>query len=190
MPKSHSLPLRLIDQHNGAVSAAEIDQYLDGLEEPKRATLTELRETILAILPDAEQGISYDLPAFKVRGKMIAGFAAFKNHLSYLPHSGSASPARGRAAGYTISSGALRFEVGAPARPTRREAGRGSAQAGLPRLTGRTQPPVRKPSPAAATDAPDHPCLRSTTHSGHSVGLPLVTAAMRASLRPNADYAL
>jgi hypothetical protein len=51
-------------------------------------------------------------------------------------------------------------------------------------------PPVRKPSPAAATDAPDHPCLRSTTHSGHGVGLPLVTAAMRVSLRPNADCAL
>jgi uncharacterized protein DUF1801 len=92
MPKSHSLPLRLIDQHNGAVAAQEIDQYLDALEEPKRATLARLRQTILEILPEADQGISYGVPAFKVRGKAIAGFAAFKNHLSYLPHSGSVFP--------------------------------------------------------------------------------------------------
>ena len=41
------------------------------------------------MVPDAEQGISYAVPGFKVAGKTIAGFAAFKNHLSYLPHSGS-----------------------------------------------------------------------------------------------------
>jgi uncharacterized protein YdhG (YjbR/CyaY superfamily) len=74
------------------VSAQEIDQYLDALEEPKRTTLAQLRQTILDILPEAEQGISYGVPAFKVRGKTIAGFAAFKNHLSYLPHSGSVFP--------------------------------------------------------------------------------------------------
>ena len=84
--------LRLVDQHNGAVSAQEIDQYLDALEEPKRITLARLRQTILEILPEAEQGISYGVPAFKVRGRTIAGFAAFKNHLSYLPHSGSVFP--------------------------------------------------------------------------------------------------
>ena len=115
MPKSHSLPLRLIDQHNGAVSAQEIDQYLDALEEPKRATLARLRQTILEILPEADQGISYGVPAFKVRGKAIAGFAAFKNHLSYLPHSGSVFPQlHDELEGYTTSSGALRFGIDEP----------------------------------------------------------------------------
>jgi uncharacterized protein YdhG (YjbR/CyaY superfamily) len=66
-----------------------IEEYLATLDEPKRATLTSLRDTIMAIVPDAEQCISYGMPAFKLRGKTIAGFAAFKNHLSYLPHSGS-----------------------------------------------------------------------------------------------------
>jgi uncharacterized protein YdhG (YjbR/CyaY superfamily) len=61
------------------VSAQEIDQYLAGLDEPKRATLSALRQTILAFLPEAEQGISYSMPAFKVRGKTIAGFAAFRS---------------------------------------------------------------------------------------------------------------
>jgi uncharacterized protein YdhG (YjbR/CyaY superfamily) len=53
------------------VSAQQIDQYLDALEEPKRTTLAQLRLMILDILPGAEQGISYGVPAFKVRGKTI-----------------------------------------------------------------------------------------------------------------------
>ena len=98
--------------HNGAVSAQEIDQYLDALPEPKRGTLALLRERILDAAPDAEQGISYGLPAFKVRGKTIAGFAAFKSHLSYLPHSGSVfAELADELKGYTFSKGALRFEV-------------------------------------------------------------------------------
>ena len=54
-------------------------------------------------------------PAFKVRGKTIAGFAAFKNHLSYLPHSGSVFPQlQDELKGFTTSSGALRFGVNEP----------------------------------------------------------------------------
>ena len=97
------------------MSAQEIDQYLDALEEPKRTTLATLRQTILDIVPEAEQGISYGMPAFKVRGKTIAGFAAFKNHLSYLPHSGSVFPElRDDLKGYSTSLGALRFSIGEP----------------------------------------------------------------------------
>lgn len=100
------------------MSAAEIDRYLTELDEPKRATLERLRQTILDILPEAEQGISYSVPAFRVGGKVIAGFAAFKNHLSYLPHSGSVFPQLGDdLRGYVTSTGALRFgiEEGLPA---------------------------------------------------------------------------
>jgi uncharacterized protein YdhG (YjbR/CyaY superfamily) len=97
------------------MSAQEIDEYLDGLAEPKRTTLARLRQTILDILPESEQGISYGLPAFKVEGKTIAGFAAFKNHLSYLPHSGSVFPELSdELQGYTTSTGALRFGVDEP----------------------------------------------------------------------------
>jgi uncharacterized protein YdhG (YjbR/CyaY superfamily) len=97
------------------VSAQEIDQYLEGLDERKRETLAQLRQAILNVLPEAEQGMSYRLPAFKVRGKTIAGFAAFKNHLSYLPHSGSVFPQlKDELKDYTTSSGALRFDIGQP----------------------------------------------------------------------------
>jgi uncharacterized protein YdhG (YjbR/CyaY superfamily) len=97
------------------MSADEVDRYLTSVEEPKRTTLAQLRRTILEVLPDAEQGMSYGVPAFKIRGKTIAGFAAFKNHLSYLPHSGSVFPElKDELAGYSTSSGALRFEVDKP----------------------------------------------------------------------------
>ena len=68
---------------------ARVDDYLAALEEPKRKALTEVRQTILELIPNAEECISYGMPAYKVSGKTIAGFAAFKNHLSFLPHSGS-----------------------------------------------------------------------------------------------------
>src|SRR6478609_1296157 len=71
-----------------AMTVDEVDAYLAGLEEPKRTTLEALRRSILAVVPDAEEGISYGMPAFRVDGKVVAGFAAFKNHLAYLPHSG------------------------------------------------------------------------------------------------------
>ena len=100
------------------MAAAEIDEYLDRLDEPKRSTLSRLRRDILAVIPDAEQCISYAVPGFKVAGKTIAGFAAFKNHLSYLPHSGSVFPELAEElAGYRKSSGALRFPVDQPLPP-------------------------------------------------------------------------
>jgi uncharacterized protein YdhG (YjbR/CyaY superfamily) len=100
------------------MSAAEIDEYLDRLDEPKRSTLERLRHDILGVVPDAEQCISYAVPGFKVAGKTIAGVAAFKNHLSYLPHSGSVFPElAAELAGYGKSSGALRFPVDQPLPP-------------------------------------------------------------------------
>jgi len=97
------------------MSKEEIDDYLASLEEPKRSTLTVLRLSILDVIPEAEQCISYGLPAFRVQGKVIAGFGAFRNHLSYLPHSGSVFPELGdELAEYKTSSGALQFPVDVP----------------------------------------------------------------------------
>lgn len=97
------------------MSKEEIDDYLASLEEPKRSTLTTLRHSILDVIPDAEQCISYGLPAFRLEGKVIAGFGAFKKHLSYLPHSGSVFPELGdELANYKTSSGALQFPVDEP----------------------------------------------------------------------------
>ena len=97
------------------VSAEEIDAYLAGIDEPKRSTLEETRRRILEVIPEAEQCISYGLPAFKMEGKVIAGLGAFKNHLSYLPHSGSVLDAvRDQTGGYRQTPGSLHFPVDTP----------------------------------------------------------------------------
>jgi uncharacterized protein YdhG (YjbR/CyaY superfamily) len=97
------------------VAPQEIDRYLAALDEPKRSTLEALRMSILEIVPEAEQGISYGTPAFKVQGKAVAGFAAFKSHLSYVPHSGSVlATLQDDTALYETSKGSLKFAVDKP----------------------------------------------------------------------------
>ena len=97
------------------VSADEVDKYLRGVDEPKRSTLQALRRTILEIVPEAEQGLSYRVPAFRVRGKVVAGFAAFGNHLSYLPFSGSVlGQLADELQGYTMTKSSLHFPVDRP----------------------------------------------------------------------------
>jgi uncharacterized protein YdhG (YjbR/CyaY superfamily) len=97
------------------VSAKEVDEYLRGLEEPKRSTLQTVRETILEIVPEAQQVISYRVPAFRVGGKTIAGFAAFKDHLAYLPFSGSVlDQLANELESYTMTKSSLHFPVDRP----------------------------------------------------------------------------
>jgi uncharacterized protein YdhG (YjbR/CyaY superfamily) len=97
------------------LSAEDVDEYLRGVEEPKRSTLEALRRTILEIVPDAEQVISYKVPAFRVDGRIVAGFAAFRDHLSYLPFSGSVlGELAGELDGYSRTKSALHFPVDLP----------------------------------------------------------------------------
>ena len=101
------------------MAAPDIDSYLADLDEPKRSTLEQLRRDIVAVLPDAEECISYGMPAFKVHGKTVAGFAAFKDHLSFLPHSGSVFAAlEANLAGYEHTKGSLHFPIDQPLPPS------------------------------------------------------------------------
>ena len=106
--------------------AADVDEYLAGVDEPKRATLEVVRASILRAAPDAVEVISYGMPAFRIdvagssgkakpKPKVIAGFAAFRNHLAYLPHSSNVFPALvDDLAGYTVTKGSLHFPVDEP----------------------------------------------------------------------------
>lgn len=97
------------------MTVAEVDAYLAALEEPKRSTLTALRRSIMAVVPNAEQGMSYGMPAFRVDGKVVAGFAAFKNHLAYLPHSGEVlTVLSDRLTAYECTKGSLHVPVDEP----------------------------------------------------------------------------
>lgn len=92
-----------------------IDEYLAALDDPKRSTLRKLRETIRSLAPDAVETISYGMPAFKENGKVVAGFAAFANHLAYLPHSGTTlSTVENDIVGYDHTKSSLHFAVGKP----------------------------------------------------------------------------
>lgn len=95
--------------------AHEVDDYLARLEPLQRGALEQLRRSIRAVIGDAEEGLSYGVPAFRVQGKLVAGFSAAKHHLSYLPHSGTVlADLADVVAGYTTSKGALRFDAGTP----------------------------------------------------------------------------
>jgi uncharacterized protein YdhG (YjbR/CyaY superfamily) len=93
----------------------EIDHYLAGLDQPQRSTLEALRKSIMEVVPEAEQCLSYGTPAFKLQGKTVAGFAAFQNHLTYLPHSGSVlATLPDDVAPYETSKGSLKFAINKP----------------------------------------------------------------------------
>ena len=98
-----------------SMAAEDVDEYLRRIEEPRRGTLEALRRTILEIVPDAEQVISYRVPAFRIDGETVAGFAAFRDHLSYLPFSGSVlSDLADELQGCTMTKSALHFPVDRP----------------------------------------------------------------------------
>jgi uncharacterized protein YdhG (YjbR/CyaY superfamily) len=97
------------------MSSEQVDEYLSDLDEPKRGTLQMLRRAILDVVPEADQVISYGVPAFRVRGQTVAGFAAFKTHLSYLPFSGSVlGQLTGELEGYEMTKSSLHFAVDRP----------------------------------------------------------------------------
>jgi uncharacterized protein YdhG (YjbR/CyaY superfamily) len=66
-----------------------IDDYLATVSPDRRAALEKLRKTILSILPDAEECISYSMPAFRHGGRVVAGFLATSKGCSYFPFSGT-----------------------------------------------------------------------------------------------------
>lgn len=66
-----------------------IDDYLATVTPERRAALQKLRKTIRSVLPDAEECISYSMPAFRHDGHVVAGFLATGKGCSYYPFSGS-----------------------------------------------------------------------------------------------------
>lgn len=97
------------------MSVDDVEAYLAAVPEPQRSTLQIVRARLCALLPDAQEGISYGVPAFKVDGVGVAGYSASKKHCSYLPMSGSVLGSMAEAlAGYSWSKGSLRFGADEP----------------------------------------------------------------------------
>ena len=90
--------------------AKDIDSYLASVKGDKRALLDDLRKTIRSIVPKAEECISYGMPAFRLDGKIIAGFAATAKGASYYPFSGrTLRTLADEVDGYKGTKGALHF---------------------------------------------------------------------------------
>jgi uncharacterized protein YdhG (YjbR/CyaY superfamily) len=99
----------------GKRKATTHDEYLTALPDDKRASLGKLRRTIQAAAPRAEECISYQLPAFRLDGKVLVLFGATANHCSFFPGSGTAVEAyKGNLKGYRTSKGTIRFAADKP----------------------------------------------------------------------------
>ena len=90
----------------------DIDTYLASLSPDKRVALQKLRRTIRAAAPEAEECISYRMPAFRQHGLLVA-YAGFTNHCSLFP-CGSTKAFAKDLARYETSKGTIRFDPKKP----------------------------------------------------------------------------
>ncbi len=88
-----------------------IDEYLATVSGDQRAMLDKLRKTIRELVPKAEECISYEIPAFRLKGAIIAGFAVRTTGCSYYPFSGSTLRSLAKElSNYETTRSALHFE--------------------------------------------------------------------------------
>lgn len=94
---------------------AAVDAYLAKVTEPAQTTLQKVRATIRAAAPkEATEQLSYGMPAFRYKGALVA-YAAFKNHCSFFPMSGSMlDTMRDDVAAYRTAKGTLQFATDKP----------------------------------------------------------------------------
>jgi uncharacterized protein YdhG (YjbR/CyaY superfamily) len=92
-----------------------VEDYLAALPEAPRAALEKLRKTIRAAAPEATETISYQMPAFKLHGRFLVSYAAFKNHCSLFPASEAVIEALGEELRpYFSGKGTIRFTTDKP----------------------------------------------------------------------------
>jgi uncharacterized protein YdhG (YjbR/CyaY superfamily) len=98
-----------------AAKPTTIDDYLAKVTGEKQRALNELRRQLRVLIPKADECISYGLPAFRVDGTVVAGFAATAKGCSYYPFSGSTlANLADDLAGYSRTAGALHFKPQEP----------------------------------------------------------------------------
>ena len=98
-----------------ATKPKTIDEYLAAVSDDKRSALEKLRKTIRAAAPSAEECISYQIPAFRLNGKLLVGFGASENHCAFYPMSSSTvSTHQDALKDYDTSKGTIRFQAAKP----------------------------------------------------------------------------
>ena len=92
-----------------------IDEYIASKPEALRPVLERVRGTIAKALPSAEEAISYQIPAFKVNGRVVVFFAGWKEHYSIYPAGPELLAAFAEElAGYAVSKGTIQFPLDRP----------------------------------------------------------------------------
>ena len=86
-----------------------VSGYLSGVPREQRAALEKLRSTIQSIVPDATEVISYDIPTFKLNGRMLVSYAAFKHHCSFFPGAGPIETHKSDLKSFETSKGTVQF---------------------------------------------------------------------------------
>jgi len=92
---------------------ASIDAYIAAAPPDRRALLDELRATIRVAAPEAEETISYGMPAFAQHGTLVY-FALQKNHIGFYPTASGIAAFQEELAAYESSKGAVRFPLDRP----------------------------------------------------------------------------
>ena len=90
-----------------------IDEYIATCPKEIQKTLQELRATIKAAAPGAEEKISYQMPAFALKGNLVY-FAAFKNHIGFFPTGSGVQAFKDELSQYKGSKGTVRFPLDQP----------------------------------------------------------------------------
>jgi uncharacterized protein YdhG (YjbR/CyaY superfamily) len=91
-----------------------VDEYLAQVPDPQRAELDRIRAFVKQTVPEAEESISYMMPAFKYKKKPLIYYAAFKNHLSIFPTSGPTETLKDQLKDFNASKGTIQFTLEHP----------------------------------------------------------------------------
>jgi uncharacterized protein YdhG (YjbR/CyaY superfamily) len=91
-----------------------IDEYLAPLSDEKRAALEKLRRDIRSAAPKAEECISYQIPAFRLDGRLLVGFGAAANHCAFYPGAHPIEAHKDELEAYDTSKGTIRFQADSP----------------------------------------------------------------------------
>jgi len=100
---------------NAKQDGVKVRAYFASLPPDGRRRLKQLREAIRATAPKATEVISYGIPAFRLNGRILVWYAAWKNHSSLYPITGAVRRAFGpELEGYETSKGTVRFPLAKP----------------------------------------------------------------------------
>jgi uncharacterized protein YdhG (YjbR/CyaY superfamily) len=90
-----------------------IDEYIATFPKDVQVILEKFRQAIKEAAPEAEETISYKMPAFKQNG-ILVWFAAFKNHIGFFPKISAIEAFKAELSGFKLSKGTIRFPLDEP----------------------------------------------------------------------------